>query len=157
MPPPLLVDLSQIDLNRVIITREEIYRLLPHRYEFMQLDGVIHLNTEAGTMVTYRNVREDEWWVRGHIPGRPIFPGVLMIETAAQMAAYYTKAVLKDDRFWGFGGVDKVKFRDAVIPPCRLIMAGKSLEVRSRRSVCAVQGLVDNKLVFEAQITGMPV
>ncbi len=156
MPPPLVFDISQIDLDRVIITREEIYRLLPHRHEFMQLDGVIHLDTEAGTMVTFRNVRNDEWWVRGHIPGRPIFPGVLMIETAAHMAAYFTKAALKDERFWGFGGVDKVKFRDAVTPPAKLIMVGKSVEIRPRKSVCAVQGLVHDKLVFEAEITGMP-
>ena len=93
MAPPLLVDLSKIDLSRVLMTVEEIRQYNPHRYEIEQLNGVIHLDPAAGQIVAFKDVRPDEFWVRGHIPGRPLFPGVLMIEAAAQMSSLYYKKV----------------------------------------------------------------
>jgi len=157
MAPPLLVDLTKIDLGRVRMTPEEIRRYNPHRYEMEQLSGIIHLDTEAGQIVAFKDVREDEFWVRGHIPGRPLLPGVLMIEAAAQMCSLYYKIVQKDDRFLGFGGVDGVKFRGQVAPGDRLILLGKAVEIRSRRAVFDTQGMVGERLVFEARITGMPI
>ena len=157
MAPPLLVDLTKIDLGRVRMTPEEIRRYNPHRYEMEQLSGIIHLDTEAGQIVAFKDVREDEFWVRGHIPGRPLLPGVLMIEAAAQMCSLYYKIVQKDERFLGFGGVDGVKFRGQVAPGDRLILLGKAVEIRSRRAVFDTQGMVGERLVFEARITGMPI
>ncbi len=157
MPPPLLFPLDDVDLSTVHVTKEEFYRVLPHAYEFQLVDGVLHIDREAQRIVAFRDVREDEWWVRGHIPGRPLFPGVLMIEAAAQTASYYTKVALDDDdRFLAFGAVDGVKFRDAVIPPARMLILGKALEVRPRRTVSAMQCVVDGRLVFEGTITGLP-
>ena len=80
-----------------------------------------------------------------------------MIETAAQLASYAAQASFKGDRFWGFGGVDAVKFRDAITPPARLYILGQALEMRPRRTVCQVQGIVEGRMAFEAKITGMPV
>ena len=157
MAPPLLVDLTKIDLGRVRMPVEEIRRYNPHRYEMEQLSGIIHLDTEAGQIVAFKDVREDEFWVRGHIPGRPLLPGVLMIEAAAQMCSLYYKIVQKDERFLGFGGVDGVKFRGQVAPGDRLILLGKAVEIRSRRAVFDTQGMVGERLVFEARITGMPI
>jgi len=108
-------------------------------------------------VVGYKDVREDEFWVRGHIPGRPLLPGVLMIEAGAQLVSFCTHKILNINKFVGFGGVDEVKFRGTVIPPCRLVLVGKAIEVKPRRCVCYVQGFVDNTMVFEAKITGMPV
>jgi len=157
MPPPLLFPLDSIDLTRVVMTREEIYARLPHRHEFMLLDGILHLDIPGKKMVAFREVREDEWWVKAHIPGRPLMPGVLMIETAAQMASVYHSLALDQHKFVAFGGVDQVKFREAVVPPCRLMILGKALEVRPRRTVSLFQGLVDDRLVIEGQITGLPI
>ena len=157
MAPPLLVDLTKIDLGRVCMPVEEIRRYNPHRYEMEQLSGILHLDTEAGQIVAFKDVRKDEFWVRGHIPGRPLLPGVLMIEAAAQMCSLYYKIVQKDDRFLGFGGVDGVKFRGQVAPGDRLILLGKAVEIRSRRAVFDTQGIVGERLVFEARITGMPI
>jgi 3-hydroxyacyl-[acyl-carrier-protein] dehydratase len=156
MAAALFLDLSKIVLDKLIITREEIYQRLPHRFEFMQLDGIVHADIEARLAVGLREIREDEFWVRGHIPGRPLFPGVLMLETAAQMAAYFTHLVEPNDRFYGFGGVDRVKFRAAVSPPARMYFILKALELRPRRTVCDAQGILDGQLAFEARITGMP-
>ena len=106
-------------------------------------------------MAGYRDVRADEFWVRGHIPGRPIFPGVLMIETAAQMVSYYVVSANPGKGFMGFGGVDGVKFRGAVVPGQRVIMLARRVEERSRRVIAATQAYVNNTLVYEGTITGM--
>jgi 3-hydroxyacyl-[acyl-carrier-protein] dehydratase len=157
MPGPLLIDLATIDLSRVAMGIEEIRNHNPHRYEMEQLSGVIHLDLAGGCIVAYKDVRADEFWVRGHIPGRPLLPGVLMIEAAAQMCSLFYKLVQQDPRFLGFAGVDGVKFRGQVVPGDRLILLGKAVEIRSRRAVFDTQGVVDGRLVMEAQITGMPI
>jgi len=152
-----LCNLSRLDLDRVLMTREQIYERLPHRYEFMQLDGMIHLDMEARLAVAYRDVRTDEWWVRGHVPGRPIFPGVLMLESAAQLAAFLTRYAAIYEGFVAFGGVDRCKFRDAVTPPARIHLLCHEVENRPRRVAAECQGLVNGNLVFEAVITGLPI
>ncbi|MBE3100568.1 MAG: beta-hydroxyacyl-ACP dehydratase [Planctomycetes bacterium] len=157
MAPPLVVDLSKIDLGRVTMSIDEIRQYNPHRYEMEQLTGVIHLDVAAGQIVAFKDVRPDEFWVRGHIPGRPVLPGVLMIEAAAQMSSLYYKKVQRDPRFLGFGGVDGVKFRGQVVPGDRLLLLGRAVEIRSRRAVFDTQGVVGDRLVFEARITGMPI
>jgi len=157
MAPPLLVDLTKIDLGRIVIPIEAIREANPHRFEMEQLTGVIHFDAAAGEIVAVKDVRPDEFWVRGHIPGRPLLPGVLMIEAAAQMCSVYYKLVQKDPRFLGFGGVDGVKFRGQVVPGDRLILLGKAVEIRNRRAVFDTQGVVGDRLVYEGRITGMPI
>lgn len=156
MPPPLLFDLAGIDLNKVMIGKDEILRQNPQRYEFEQLDAIIHYDVERRIMLGLRQIKADEWWTRGHLPGRPLFPGVLMIEAAAQLAGFFTKMMAGDARFIGFGGVTDVKFREAVVPPATMYLLGHALEMRPRRTVCEVQGVVDGRLVFEGQVTGVP-
>jgi 3-hydroxyacyl-[acyl-carrier-protein] dehydratase len=157
MAPPLLVDLAKVDLGHVLMSIDEIRQYNPHRYEMEQLSGVIHLDAAAGQIVAFKDVRADEFWVRGHIPGRPLLPGVLMIEAAAQMSSLYYKRVTGDARFLGFGGVDAVKFRGQVAPGDRLLLLGQVIEIRGRRAVFDTQGVVEDRLVFEARITGMPI
>jgi len=156
MPPALLIDLAAIDLSRIVIDKDEILKGNPQRYEFEQLDGIVHCDIDKQIMVGLRDIRADEWWTRGHIPGRPLFPGVLMIEAAAQLASLFGKRVMGDQVFIGFGGVDKVKFREAVVPPARMYILAKAVELRRRRIICDVQGVVDGRIVFEGQITGVP-
>lgn len=156
MPPTPHLDVAKLDIKNVLVDREGIYKVLPHRYEFMRLDAIVHLDVENQVMAGYHDVKDDEFWVRGHIPGQPIFPGVLMIETAAQLVSYYTMTASKTDGFLGFAAVDDVKFRDSVKPGQRVIMVGKMVEIRlPRRCVGDTQGFVDGKMVFEGRITGM--
>ncbi len=156
MASELFLDLSTIDLDRVLIPKERIYESLPHRFEFMQLDAILHIDHERQVGVALRDVREDEFWVRGHIPGRPLFPGVLMVESAAQLAAYLTREFAGEKRFVAFGGIDGFKFRAAVTPPARLYLLLHAVELRPRRTIADVQGVLDGKLVFEGRVTGMP-
>lgn len=157
MPPQPIIDPSTVDPNNIIIDKEEIKKTNPQRYEMEQLDGIIYIDMKEKIVAGFKDVREDEFWVKGHIPGKPILPGIIMIEAAAQLASFFThKLVDLKGRFLGFGGLDEVKFRGTVVPPARLILICKALEVKPRRSLCYVQGFVDNKMVFEGKITGMP-
>ncbi len=156
MPPQPYLDISQLDMNNILVDKDGIYDVLPHRYEFARLDAIVHQDTKDGLMVGYHDLTDDEFWVRGHIPGRPIFPGVMMVETAAQLVCYYVMATSEaQSGFLGFGGVDGVKFRGSVSPGQRVILVGKMLEIRPRRCKGAVQGFVDGRMVFEGEITGM--
>jgi len=99
----------------------ECARYNPQRHEFVQLTAVLHWDREQRLMVGHRAVRADEFWVRGHIPGRPLLPGVLMIETMAQLASVLCRCQFGlDDYFFGFYGVDRIRFRRPVPPPADL-------------------------------------
>ncbi len=155
MPQKFLIDIDTIDLNKVTADIEEIRAVVPHRYEMEQLNGIIRFDPENRIIIGYKDVKEDEFWVRGHIPGRPLMPGVLMIEAAAQLCTYYFQNSVKTDKFFGFGGIDKVKFRGQVLPGDKLIIIAKNTELRARRAIFDVQGIVNGKLVFEGKIIGM--
>ena len=156
MPPPLLLDLQQLDLDRVCLTKDEIYERLPHRFEFRVLDGICMVDVDGQRIVAYADIRSEDWWVRGHVPNRPLLPGVLMLEMAAQASAVLAE-LRGCDMFIGFGGVDNCKFRETVVPPARLFIIGVGVDYRPRRIVSDTQGVMDGKLVFEARITGLTI
>ena len=91
MPPELHFDLAQIDFTRVVGDAEAIRKVNPQRFEMEQLDGVVHLDIVNKIVIGYKDVRYDEFWVRGHMPGYPLLPGVLMCEASAQLCS------LRDD------------------------------------------------------------
>lgn len=157
MPPPAIVDPATLDFSKLVADRAEIMRVNPQRHEFMLLDGVVLCDLARGLFAGYHDLRRDAFWTRGHIPGRPLFPGVLMIESAAQLASYLTHRVLGEQRFIGFAGLEGVKFRGTVAPPARFVIVGRAKETRRRRTVCQMQGFVNNLMVFEGVITGMAV
>ena len=152
-----LVNLDEIDLDNLEHGKEQIRQYNPQRFEFEQLDGIIAYEPQKEYVIGVKEVSEDEFWVRGHIPGRPLLPGVLMCEAAAQLSSYYFKRFTETDRFVGFGGMDDVKFRATVEPGDRLILGAKVNSVSRRFYVMDCQGFVDGKMVFHGAITGMPV
>ena len=157
MPPPVILDPAGLSDSPLIAGPEAVMALNPQRHEFQLLDGIVYANRETMTFAGFHDVRTDAWWTRGHIPGRPLFPGVLMIEVAAQLASFVTHQVQPEDRFIGFAAVDGVKFRGAIAPPARFLVIGRAKSIKRRRTICDTQGFVDGVMVFEAQITGMPV
>lgn len=158
MAPQLLFDLSEIDLDQVVHGPEYIESFNPHRGCMRMLDGINWERIEPlPRAIGYKDIRDDEFWVQGHIPGRPIFPGVLMIEAAAQFASFLTMRVFDKVDFIGFAGVTDVKFRGQVVPGDRLHILIEGINMKPRRSICLAQGVVNGQLVFEGKITGMPI
>lgn len=155
MAPQLLFDISGVDLDQDVHDVAAIEAVNPHRGVMRLIDGIVYECPDRVDFVAYKNVGDDEFWVEGHIPGRPIFPGVLMIEAAAQIASFITLSKLEEPAFMGFAGVDDVKFRGQVTPGDRLVLLAHEVENRKRRSICRTQGLVDGNLVFEATVRGM--
>jgi 3-hydroxyacyl-[acyl-carrier-protein] dehydratase len=157
--PQHLVDLSKIDTQRVVADLDTIRLHNPQRYELELLTRICHFDLEAGEAAGILEVPEDPWWARGHVPGRPIMPGVLMLEAAAQLSSFCAWQVYDQKvyggRLFGFGGLDKVKFRWIVLPGQTLLILGKRIEVRDRRAIFDTQGIVDGKVCFEARITGL--
>ncbi len=154
MPPQLLFDITGIDLDKVVYDQESIRQANPQRGDMEMLNAVTYADPAKGHIIGYKDVRADEFWVPGHIPGRPLFPGVLMIESAAQLACFYTKKFIGWKGFVGFGGVEETKFRGQVIPPCRLYLIGLKQRERHGRIWCNVQGMMNGQLVFETGIIG---
>ena len=103
--------------------REQIESILPHRPPFFLIDEVLELTPGIGA-VARKHVREDEWYLAGHFPGRPVMPGVLIVEALAQTGAV---AVLSEEANRGrlalFAGIDDCRFK-------RIVEPGDTLELR---------------------------
>jgi len=156
MPPPLLFDLSQIDLKaEPIFDKQAIGQVNPQRFEMQQLDGILWYDKERRLVLGYKDVTENEFWIRGHIPGRPLMPGVLMVEAAAQLSSFLVKQIFGYKGFIGFGGIESVKFRAVVVPGQRLCLLCHLTHFKSRKYTCSTQGVVNGTMVFEAVVSGM--
>jgi len=141
MPPEVNFDPSRLDLGHVVADREAIRSVIPQRFEMEQLTAIVYVDTEAKVIAGYKDVSPDEFWVRGHMPGTPLLPGVLMCEAAAQLSSYYIvkySGLLSGD-FIGFGGLENVRFRAPVRPGDRLVLVAKGVKLRRRQSI--FQGL----------------
>jgi 3-hydroxyacyl-[acyl-carrier-protein] dehydratase len=156
MPPAPLVDPSSIDTSRVLIDRDEIHRYNPQRFEMEQLTAIVLLDPEHKLIIGYKDVRADEFWVRGHMPDYPLLPGVLMCEAAAQLASYYCRASgVFQTGFVGFGGMEDVRFRGQVRPGDRLLLVCKGVRLHRRQSIFEVQAFVGSNMVFHGKIIGV--
>lgn len=161
MAPTLIFDISRFDMGQTLLDVEGIEALNPHRGPMRLIDRVVWRQPEPHRMVAVKAVRDDEFWVPGHIPGRPIFPGVLMIEAAAQVASLMYQFRIREQggqpRFMGFAGVDEVKFRGQVVPGDTFVLLCEETNFKPRRCICYAQGVVNGSLVFEGRVTGMPI
>jgi 3-hydroxyacyl-[acyl-carrier-protein] dehydratase len=102
-------------------------------------------------------VGPDEFWARGHMPGYPLMPGVIMCECAAQLCSYYINSQkLMECDYVGLGGLENVRFRGPVRPGDRLLLVGKGTKIHRRQVICNVQGFVNNTMVFHADVIGVP-
>ncbi len=140
-----------------MIEIREIMSLLPHAYPFLLVDRIVEL--EPGKrIVGIKNVTCNEPFFPGHFPGRPIMPGVLIVEAMAQTAgvlAFKSFPQTEQKRPVLFLGIDNVRFRKPVIPGDQL-----RLEInvtKHRQSIWGFKGnaLVDGKLVTEAELLAM--
>ena len=149
---------SEYDLDRVVADIHEIRRWNRQRFEMEQLTAIVHEDLSRGLCVGYKDLTPDEFWVRGHFPGVPLMPGVMMCEAAAQLSSSYSQRYnLLDAQVVGFGGLEEVRFREPVVPGDRLVIAVERIRVRPRAMiVCRFQGLVRENIVVDGIIKGVP-
>jgi 3-hydroxyacyl-[acyl-carrier-protein] dehydratase len=138
---------------------DEVMRRLPHRFPFLLVDRV--LECVAGErIVALKNVTANEQFFLGHFPGRPVMPGVLILEAMAQAAGiltFVTAGVYPDEsvRFY-FAGIDKARFRRPVVPGDQLLLEAR-LERRIRTIwKFSVAATVDGAEVSSAEMMVMP-
>lgn len=157
MPPVALIDPATIDTSKILVDQEGIRKGNPQRFEMEQLTAIVMVDTKAHLIIGFKDIEPDEFWVRGHVPGYPLMPGVLMCEAAAQLASYYCHVIqIVKDGFLGFGGMEDVRFRGQVKPGDRLLLVSKAQKVNRRQTVFESQGFVGGNMVFHGQIIGVP-
>ena len=154
---PVLESLDY-DFARPLAGIEEIRAANPHRHEFEMLTGIVHVDPSQKVIVGFKELRADDFWTRGHMPGFPLFPGVLMCEAAAQLCGYYytTQKIGDPGSLLGQAGVDEARFIRTVRPGERLVMVATGLKVHRRLTRFRVVGQVGAEKAFEAVITGVP-
>ena len=152
--PPIL-DFSQYDLDNVIADIEEIRRHNPQRYEMEQLTAICYDDPKDDIVVGYKDLGPDEFWARGHMPGMPLMPGVIMCEAAAQLAGYHSKKHELMSGTIGFGGLENVRFRGMVRPGDRFVIVCQLLKLRRMIMTCKFECFVDQNLVCEGVLKGV--
>ena len=148
-------DISQYDPRLPsVIDINKIHNILPHRYPFLLVDKVLHLDDKRVTGV--KNITINEPFFQGHFPGNPIMPGVLQIEAMAQISGILLLNIVPDpENYWTyFLGIKDFKFRKMVVPGDTLVFKCELLQPISR-GYAKVKGMayVGNNLVCEGTMT----
>ncbi len=157
MPKPPIVDPATIDTSRIQYDIEAIRRFNKQRHEMEQLTAIVSVDRERRTIVAYKDLTDHEFWIRGHIPGRPLMPGVVMCEAVAQAASFLIAQCMDDPpSFVGYGGMDQVRFRGEVKPGDRFLIVGQIESLRRAYAVMQAQAFVGTRMVFEGVIIGVP-
>jgi len=132
----------------------EIKNYIPHRYPFLFLDKVIDIKENGLTAI--KNLSGNEYFFQGHFPNYPVMPGVIQIEAIAQAAALFViyKYNLKNKPVY-FMALDKVKFRNQVIPGDTFRIEVEVLRFGGKIARCKGTGYVDEKLIVEAEMVAM--
>lgn len=136
-----------------MLNKEEIKNIIPQRDPFLMIDEVEEY-VPGESAIAYKNVNEQEWYFKGHFPGNPIMPGVLIAESLAQTGAV---AILSMDENKEknalFGGIDKMKFKRKVVPGDRLKLEVKIIKRKGPIGVGEAIATVDEKIVAKGELT----
>jgi 3-hydroxyacyl-[acyl-carrier-protein] dehydratase len=139
------------------LSYEDITRVLPHRYPFLLVDRITELEPKK-RVVGLKNVTANEPFFEGHFPGRPVMPGVLIIEAMAQVGGVLARLSVpatlekgKEDAIF-FMSMDKVKFRRPVVPGDQIIFELDPLRTGSRVWKMRGKATVDGEVVAEAEL-----
>ena len=136
---------------------EEILSCLPHRYPFLMIDKVIRWEAKK-SLLAIKNVTINEPCFTGHFPGKPIFPGVLLIEALAQAAGilafktFYPNHRLDGKDLLLLVGIDKARFKRPVEPGDQLLLEVKLLSSRRNFAVFQAEASVGDELVGAAEL-----
>lgn len=132
----------------------DIIKVLPHRYPFLLVDRITEFDAEENRIVGYKNVTINEPFFNGHFPGKPIMPGVLILEAMGQTGGLLllNYGGLQENKLVMFVGMDNVKFRKPVVPGDQLVMEVVMAQRRFNTFTLEAKAYVDGKLAAEAQL-----
>ena len=136
-----------------MLNKEEIKKIIPQREPFLMIDEVEeYIPGESAT--AYKNVSLDEYYFKGHFPGNPIMPGVLIVESLAQTGAV---AIISMEENKGknalFGGIDKLRFKRQVVPGDRLKLEVKIIKKKGPIGIGEAIATVDGKVAAKGELT----
>ena len=139
--------------NFKMLDKEQIKDIIPQREPFLMIDEVEEY-IPGESAIAYKNVRNEEWYFKGHFPGNPIMPGVLITEALAQTGAV---AILSMQENKGrnalFGGIDKMKFKKMVLPGDRLKLEVKIIKRKGPIGVGEAIATVDGVIAAKGELT----
>jgi len=153
---PALADPLEWAEAPIVYDLEAVQERIPQRHEMALLQGVVFHDPDEHFAIGIHDSTDQDFWVRGHIPGRPLMPGVVMVEAAAQLSAFVSAWITPqgDGSLFGFAGLDDVRFRGQVVPGDRLVIMARAKRVRRNMARFGTQVFVGENLVFEGDILG---
>ncbi len=139
----------------VLLDISRIQKILPHRYPFLLVDKVVEI--EGDTRIKgIKNVSFNEQFFQGHFPGKPIMPGVLIVEAMAQVSGLlFAQRLEHTGKLAVLLSMDGVKLRKSVVPGDQLILIAETVRLRKRTAQCRCRAMVGQRLVAEAEIRFM--
>ena len=147
------VNFNKSEMEKTMLDKKEIEKIIPQRDPFLMIDKVEEY-VPGESAIANKEVREDEWYFKGHFPGNPIMPGVLITESLAQTGAV---AILSMDENKGknalFGGIDKMKFKKMVVPGDILKLEVKIIKRKGPIGVGEAIATVEGKIVARGELT----
>lgn len=136
-----------------MLNKEEIEKIIPQRDPFLMIDEVENF-IPGESAISYKYVKKEEWYFKGHFPENPIMPGVLITESLAQTGAV---AILSLEENKGknalFAGIDKMKFKKQVIPGDTLKLEVKIIKRKGQIGIGEAIATSDGKIVAKGELT----
>ena len=136
-----------------MLNKEEIKKIIPQREPFLMIDEIEEY-TPGESAIAYKYVVQEEYYFKGHFPGNPIMPGVLIVEALAQTGAV---AILSEKENKGknalFGGIDKLRFKKTVLPGDKLKLEVKIIKRKGPVGIGEPIATIDGKVVAKGELT----
>jgi len=139
--------------KKVLLNHRQITKILPHRYPFLLVDKIIHIDLENDEIIGQKNVTINEQFFLGHFPNAPIMPGVLIIEAMAQTGGILVHQKGYVEKIAVLLNVANVKFRKPIYPGDVINLYAKAIHISNKGGKMKTKALVDENVCVEAELS----